>query len=434
MRLTGWGNNLHYDSNIAFPHMPSEIIDLIANRENSDCIARGLGRSYGDSSLAKNVFSSKYLDSFIDFDDDSGTITCFAGITLAEIASIFVPKGWFLQVTPGTKFVTVGGAIASDVHGKNHHVNGCFSEHLISFKIVTVSHGLIECTREKNFDLFYATCGGMGLTGFILEATFRLKRIGSAFIKETNLKTSSLQETMELFSSKEDSEYSVAWIDCIASGAKLGRSIISLGEHCNEGDFSVSHNKPYNVPMYMPDFVLNSYSIQLFNSIYYNRQKTSINKRRLHYDSYFYPLDKITNWNRMYGKKGFIQYQLVLPYSSGFQGMKTIMELISKSKLGSFLAVLKLFGKSNENYLSFPIPGFTLALDFRINKVLFPVLTELDSIVLDYGGRLYLAKDSRMPEMVFKRSYSKWREFSKIREKYGANKVFNSLQSKRLGL
>lgn len=432
MRISGWGNYPSIEAIINNPLCNKEILEQLHTKQS--VIARGLGRSYGDSALASRLISTKHLDRFIHFDESSGLLTCQSGLSLASILEFFVPKGWFLKVTPGTKYVTVGGAIASDVHGKNHHVDGCFSQHVLSLKIATVSQGIVECSREKNTDLFFATCGGMGLTGIILEATFKLLKIQSAYIEQTTLKAQNLQQALALFEEHQTANYSVAWIDCLASGTSLGRSLIMLGEHAQQGSLLLKPKKILTMPCNMPNGLLNKYSIKAFNSYYYQRIRQKTSKQLVDYESFFYPLDSIQHWNRMYGKQGFCQYQFVLPKTSGLEGMTDILKRIVMLKRGSFLAVLKTFGKHNKNYLSFPMAGYTLALDFKRDKTLFKELNELDKMVLDFGGRIYLTKDSRMSKGIFQQSYAQLDDFIKIRQHYGADKQLHSLQSQRLGI
>lgn len=434
MELTGWGKYPAIDSEIIYPLSVNDVLNILSKKQQSTLIARGLGRSYGDSSLAHHVVNTAYLNHFIQFDETSGLLKCYAGVSLAEILNVFVPKGWFLPVTPGTKYVTVGGAVASDVHGKNHHIEGSFTDHVTSLKIATASGDIIECSTELHPELFHATCGGMGLTGVLLEVTFKLKPIQSSCIKETTIKASNLEEALELFEEYRYRTYSVAWIDCLSTGKSLGRSLLMLGEHATEGELTHGKSGRLSIPVDMPNFLLNRYSIQAFNALYYHHVTRQFSKRDVHYEPFFYPLDGIQQWNRMYGKSGFTQYQFVIPKEAGLTGMKSILKRIAQSKRGSFLAVLKVFGRENENYLSFPMEGYTLALDFKLESGLFGLLDELDKIVLDYGGRLYMSKDSRMSEDMFKKSYSKWNEFMEIRKRYGADQVFHSLQSQRLGL
>ncbi|WP_040727932.1 FAD-binding oxidoreductase [Thiomicrorhabdus sp. Kp2] len=450
MKLSGWGRYPIIKTQSSFPNQPGLVTSSIESSNSKESakkttqIARGLGRSYGDSSLAEQSLNLSKLDAFICFDENSGELTCAAGVSFAEILRLFVPKGWFLPVTPGTQFVTVGGAIASDVHGKNHHIDGAFCEHVSSLKLCLASGEVVECSKIHHPHLFRATCGGMGLTGVILQATFTLKPIETAFIKETTYKTANLEETLAKFEELDSATYSVAWIDCLATGKSLGRSLLMLGEHASKIELqenqaesehlNVAKASKLNMPFDLPAFTLNSWSVKAFNALYYGKVRQQQSQRMVHYAPFFYPLDSIQNWNRMYGKNGFVQYQFVIPKSAGLVGLTEILSEIANSKRGSFLAVLKVFGKGNDNYLSFPEEGYTLALDFKMDNTLLAFLNKLDDIVLHYGGKLYLTKDARMSEQMFKQSYPQWQEFQKIRHQYDAHKVFNSLQSTRLGL
>ena len=444
MKLTGWGRYPAIDSQSVFPNQPGLVKSLIHREEHQTQIARGLGRSYGDSSLAEHSLNLSKLDNFINFDESTGELTCSSGLSFTEILRLFVPKGWFLPVTPGTQFITVGGAIASDVHGKNHHNDGTFCEHVSSLNLCLASGEVIECSKIHHPHLFRATCGGMGLTGIILQATFKLKPIETGFIKEVTYKTANLEETLTLFEEHDSVSYSVAWIDCLATGKTLGRSLLMLGEHAlttelgegipTDDKLKIALTNKLNMPLDLPAFTLNSWSVKAFNALYYGKVRQQQSQRFVHFTPFFYPLDSIQNWNRMYGKSGFVQYQFVIPKSAGLIGLTEILTEIAKSKRGSFLAVLKVFGKGNDNYLSFPEEGYTLALDFKMDSTLFAFLDRLDDIVLNYGGKLYLTKDARMSEQMFKQSYPQWQEFQKIRYQYDAHKAFNSLQSIRLGL
>ena len=434
MQLSGWGNSPTISAEVFYPLTPEDVLRRICDNPQKPFIARGLGRSYGDSSLASHVISARYLDHLLSFDESSGVLTCSAGVSFADILSVFVEKGWFPPVTPGTKFVTVGGAIASDIHGKNHHREGSFTDHVSGLKIATVSDGIVECSRERHPQLFHATCGGMGLTGVILEATFRLKSIESAYIDATLLKAANLAEALELFAIHQNAPYSVAWIDCVSPGRLRGRSVVMLGEHANYGGLTLDKSPKLVVPVNMPNFVLNRYSIRTFNALYYNRLRKKQTARRPHYERFFYPLDGILHWNRLYGKDGFTQYQFALPEEASLEGLTVVLERVTASPYAPVLAVLKVFGKGNANYLSFPMEGCTLALDFKLDTGLFKLLNELDSIVLDYGGRVYLTKDMCMSAEMFKQGYPDWQAFMKVRKAYGADQVFHSLQSQRLGL
>lgn len=430
--ISGWGR---YPKVATSPSFTTHISQLHQQLQSGfDGIARGLGRSYGDSSLGDAISCLKNLDHFINFDPASGLVHCQAGVSLLSLIQTLLPRGWFLPVTPGTQFVTLGGAIASDVHGKNHHLHGSFGQHLEELELMLADGSIKHCSPQNNSELFHATCGGMGLTGFILSAKLKMLPVKSAYIDETTLKARNLDHVLELFEQAESTTYSVAWIDCLASGQQLGRSLLSLGEHSNYGDLARIPDKALNMPVDLPSMTLNTYSIKAFNFLYYHKVRRDISLNHSYYRPYFYPLDAIHNWNRMYGKAGFTQYQFVIPKAAGREGLGKILQAIVDSGKGSFLAVLKAFGPGNKNYLSFPMEGYTLALDFKITPDLWPFLDKLDELVLAYGGRLYLAKDARMSEQMFKSSYPNWEKFQQLREHYGATQCFNSLQSKRLGL
>ncbi|MBM7038059.1 FAD-binding oxidoreductase [Vibrio ulleungensis] len=427
-KITSWGKYPLIDANINTPSTSHNLVNEL------HCgIARGLGRSYGDSALSENIIVSEQLNHFISFDEDTGILLCEAGVSLDEILLNFVPKGWFLSVTPGTKFVTVGGAIASDVHGKNHHLEGSFCDHVISITLIT-NEQKITCSKEDNPDLFLATCGGMGLTGVITEAAFKLKPITSAYINQKVVKAKNLETALALFEHYRNVTYSVAWIDCLSTDDNLGRSLLMLGEHADKGKLTTHKNGLLNMPCDMPSFLLNKYTIQAFNSAYYNKQLKEEVNNTVHYDPFFYPLDSINNWNRMYGGNGFTQYQFVIPKEAGKEGLTEILAAIAESKQGSFLAVLKILGEGNRNHLSFPMEGYTLALDFKLNDKLFSLLDRLDIIVRKYKGRLYLSKDVRMSAEMFKAGYPQWEEFQAVRKEYGVDELYHSLQSKRIGL
>ncbi len=432
MNISGWGRYPAIDADLYSFESEKEILAHMG--ASHEYAARGLGRSYGDSSLARHILTSSRYRSFLHFDGQAGILTCESGASLEEIIDCFLPRGWFLAITPGTKYVTVGGAIACDVHGKNHHHDGCFSECVESIKVMLANGEIASCSKDQNEELFYATCGGMGLTGIILEASIQLIPVKSAYIDQTTIKAESLAEVFDLFEEHIDSKYSVAWLDCLATGEHLGRSLFMKGGHRIDGRLEPDKKKYMSVPVDMPGFTLNQYSVKLFNLLYYNRIMGKSKEDVVHLNGFFYPLDNVLHWNRMYGKKGFAQYQCVIPKEVGKDGMTRLLKYISDNKRGSFLSVLKLLGKKNRNWLSFPVEGYTLALDFKMDDTLLNFMNELDSIVSDYDGRIYLAKDSRMSAGFFKQSYPMLEKFRSYRSETGAAEKFNSLQSRRLGL
>lgn len=401
-KVANWGNFPVVEKNIKSEDSLSKIQDFVKN--NNQIIARGNGRCYGDASLSDNILSTKRLNKFISFDRINGILECESGVLISEILEVIIPQGYFLYVTPGTKFISVGGAIASDVHGKNHHSEGCFSEYLLEFDLLDEKNEILKCSKQENPEKFWATVGGMGLTGIILSAKFKLKNIETTFIRQESLKAENLDEIFELFENSESWTYNVAWIDCLQKGNNIGRSILLRGEHVLRHEISekngenplkiVSKIQP-KIPFFFPDFILNSFTVKIFNWLYYSKQNRKEVKQIVDYETFFYPLDFVHDWNKIYGKKGFIQYQMVIPKEKGKEGMRKILETIAKSGNGSFLAVLKLFGKNNpQAYNSFPIEGYTLALDFKVNYNLKNLVGKLDQIVEDFGGRIYLTKDA----------------------------------------
>jgi FAD/FMN-containing dehydrogenase len=402
--------------------------------KHSRLIPRGNGRSYGDSALNVNIVDVRQKDYFIDFDEQSGLLCVQAGVLLSEILEVFVPRGWFLKVTPGTKLITVGGAIASDVHGKNHHVEGCFSECVKEFEIMLADGEIVTCSKEATPELFKTTCGGMGLTGVILDAKIYLKKINSQYIDQTTIKTKNLKKTFEAFEEYGDHPYSVAWIDCLAKGKNIGKCLLMVGDFRDDGKLDYKFKMQKSIPFNFPSFVLNNWTVRAFNWLYYGKAKKGVSKQRVDIDTFFYPLDAIGHWNRIYGKNGFTQYQLILPKETSYEGLKEILTAISNSGRGSFLAVLKLYGKSNDNYLSFPMEGYSLALDFKIEKGLFDLLDKLDEIVVKYHGRIYLTKDVRVSKETFEKGYPQIEAFRQYRKENKMDTKFQSLQSRRVGI
>jgi decaprenylphospho-beta-D-ribofuranose 2-oxidase len=430
MNLTSWG---------MYPKIRNKVflfkdINTLKNniKEKKNSIAFGNGKSYGDSALNENIIYCKTYNYFLDFDEENGILHVQAGVLLSEILEISIPKGWFLKVTPGTKLITVGGAIASDVHGKNHHIEGCFSECVEEFRLMLPSGDIVTC--RKGEELFLAACGGMGLIGVILDVKITLKKINSKNINQTTVKTKNLQETFEAFEKYAHLPYSVAWIDCLAKGDNIGKCLLMVGGFADDGDLNFKEKKKLTIPFNFPSLALNNLSVKAFNWLYYRKAPDGVSQQKVDIDTFFYPLDAINNWNRIYGKGGFTQYQFILPKEVSLAGLKEILGEIADSGKGSFLAVLKLYGKANENYLSFPMEGYSLALDFKIEKGLFELLDKLDEIVAKYGGRIYLAKDIRVSKEMFEKGYPMIEKFRSIRKGRGMDKKFQSLQSKRVGI
>lgn len=443
MIVTSWNNYPKIETTLKKTYTLNDVYEEVTKA--TSIIARGLGRCYGDGACNPNlVMSTVNFNKMISFDNEKGILVAEAGVSLAEILDIFSPKGWFLPVTPGTKLITLGGAVASDVHGKNHHIAGTFGQHVLWLDIMTAEKGVLRCSLHENIDLFQATCGGQGLTGIIIHVALQLVRIPSTWIKQCSIKAHNISEIMEVFEKNESSPFSVAWIDCLETGKDMGRSIFMSGDFATTEQlngkysgkkFNVKQAKNLSIPFNFPSFALNSLSIKAFNVLYYGKTPTGTNENIVSYNTFFYPLDSIKNWNRIYGKRGFLQYQFVIPKEAAKEGLPFILNRISKSGLGSFLAVLKLFGKQEheKGNISFPMEGYTLALDFPMSRNLFSLLDELDCIVLDYGGRHYLTKDARMVAHTFNKGYGKLLDdFLEVKNLYDPKNIFSSSQSQRL--
>ncbi len=375
----------------------------------------GNGRSYGDVCLndGGGLIATRRLDHFIAFDETAGILTCESGVSLDEILALVVPRGWFLSVTPGTRFVTVGGAIANDVHGKNHHRLGSFGHHVLAFELLRSDGRRLLCSATENPDWFRATIGGLGLTGLVTWARLRLQRIPGPWLETRSWRFGSLDEFWALDGEARGAwPYTVAWIDCVAG--RRGRGILMAGRHApadRQGGHYVERRR--RMPFDPPFSLVNALSVRLFNIAYYRRPAAQ-GMALTHFQPYFYPLDAVRDWNRIYGRRGFYQYQCVLPPAAAAEGIGTLLARITESGEGSFLAVLKTFGDmSPAGMLSFPREGVTLALDFPDHGArTLRLFEDLDAIVTEAGGALYPAKDARMPAAMFRRGFPRWEAFA----------------------
>ncbi len=394
-----------------------ELPDLAAFGQS--ILPYGNGRSYGDSCLNDGGVSIdvSHLTNLMAFDEQSGLLRCEAGVLLSDVLNFAVPRGWFLPVTPGTKFVTVGGAIANDVHGKNHHKAGTFGCHVRQFELVRSSGERLLCSPTQNVDLFRATIGGLGLTGIIVWAEFQLKPIVNAYIDMESIRFDSLEEFFAISAeSAQDYEYTVSWVDILIGGKGLCRGKFSRGNHNQAPELArkpLKKKLSLTVPLDFPPFVLNTWTVKAFNEAYYHVQTQKSVRKVVPYDPFFYPLDSIHDWNRIYGSNGFFQYQFIVPFADGHEAMREILSRIRQSGEGSFLTVLKEFGDiQSPGLMSFPRPGLTLALDFtNRGQRTWQLLADLDRIVTHYGGVVYPAKDARMSARSFQQYYPQWREF-----------------------
>lgn len=420
-------NEYRYESWGRYPKTAQEAILLcrdmqtlpLPDKQDKSALPFGNGRSYGDVCLNNNgaLLDCQNLNQIINFDAESGVLLCESGVLLSDILNLVVPKNWFLPVTPGTQFVTVGGAIANDVHGKNHHRAGSFGNHVLCFELLRSNGSRLFCSANENSEWFQATIGGLGLTGVITWAKIQLKRIASPYIDQEVIRYTHLNEFFSL--SKESDarfEYTVAWIDCLAKGSKLGRGLFFRGNHAKATSYQLIE-PPVNTlrfPIDPPFSLINNSSVWLFNKLYYHKQFISHTQKRVEYQPFFYPLDSIQKWNRIYGRKGLLQYQCVIPHVNAEASISEILRLIADTRCGSFLAVLKVFGKINSpGLLSFPRPGVTLALDFpNQGQATFDLLERLDKLTRNAGGAVYPAKDARMSAESFQSFYPNWKELT----------------------
>ncbi|RZL03491.1 MAG: FAD-binding oxidoreductase [Rubrivivax sp.] len=423
--FTSWGRVFRPDQEVL--GMPSRHASLPMPADgHTTVLPHGNGRSYGDSNLNPGgaVVLGRQLDRFIAFDQATGLLTCEAGVLLSEILRLVVPQGWFLPVTPGTQFVTVGGAIANDVHGKNHHLVGSFGNHVTQFELLRSDGSRRVCSPQVEADWFAATVGGLGLTGMITWAQIQLRRIANPYLQTESIRFRSLEEFFELSQASEaDYEYTVSWIDCAFAGKRLGRGLFNRANHApavmNPALLASGLPNPVDdshrrVPFTPPLSLINTLSLKAFNLAYFNRQVGDRVQALQHYRPFFYPLDALLEWNRIYGPKGFYQYQCVVPPGQALPVTRQLLQTIVDSGMGSFLAVLKQFGTPpSRGMLSFPMPGTTLALDFpNQGERLHRLFAQLDVIVQNAGGRLYPAKDGRMGAQLFKAGHPQWPAFS----------------------
>lgn len=438
MKISGWGRYPIIKATVATPRSVEGLSKII---QRGNAIARGNGRSYGDSSISQtNTIHMKYFNRMLAFDENSGQLIAEAGVMLADVIEVFLERGWFPAVTPGTKFVTLGGMIAADIHGKNHHKDGSFGRYVDWIDIVIADGSIQRCSKTENVELFDWTIGGMGLTGVIIRAAIRLRRVPSGWIEQRTLVADNIKHAMEIFEQSQEATYSVAWIDCLQKGPALGRSLVMLGEHMKADEVppkfrksqkSITFKPKRNIPFNFPSSILNVHSVRAFNSLYYWYGKRRPERQVVDWDSYFYPLDAILGWNKIYGRHGFAQFQCVIPISHAEHGINELLQKIANAGVGSFLAVLKRFGKQPSKF-SFPMEGYTLALDFPVNKKTFDLMNKLDSITVRHKGRFYLAKDSRMSPDIFQQSEQRIQEYKQYRQGLADKNIFASSQSERL--
>ncbi|MDB4975860.1 MAG: FAD-binding oxidoreductase [Myxococcaceae bacterium] len=439
--LTGWGLNLRSDCFYTEVEVPAELKRVL---DRAGTIARGLGRSYGDPALNSGgqVLGLVRVDRYLGFDESTGTLTCEAGVSLAQIIHDFAPRGWFPLITPGTKYVTVGGCVANDVHGKAHHAQGCFSTSVDAMTVLLASGETVVASRSENADLFWASFGGMGLLGVILTVTLRLRKIETTYFRQQSVHAADLEGLLAALEEHDQTfPYSVATIDAMATGARLGSGILTMGDHAllselppelAKDPLRVSHGPWVGVPCNLPELTLNPLTARLVNAVILKIQGGA--GQFGHYENFFYPLDFVHHWNRGYGRRGFTQYQFVIPFDDGLAQMRKILGAIVSSGELPFLNILKRLGKESGGLLSFPREGYTFAIDFPIRRNTVELVRKLDALVLAAGGRIYLGKDSYTDAETFRAMYPAIDEWLRVKAKYDPHHVFVSDLGRRVGL
>lgn len=416
LRLTGWGRSSWAEVAACRPERTRETIAAIVAAEKGGIIAYGGGRSYGDAALndgGRTILTAR-LDRLLEFDEATGRIVCEPGVSFYDLLYTFAPRGFLVPVSPGTGFASIGGAVANDVHGKNHDRLGSFGDHVEWFDLALPSGGVVRVSEESHPRLFAATIGGVGLTGVLLAICFRMIRTSSTAVQVTEKRIKNLDAFLEkLEESRNRCTYSVGWIDALAGGNRLGRGILETAEPASEGP-TVTHRNQWALPFDFPSWVLNPVTVSSFNALYYRRVPSSGRERIIAMNRFFYPLDSVRDWNRLYGKRGLYQFQCVLPDAHSREGLRRLLEETVASRAASFLAVLKTLGGEGRGYLSFPMRGYTLAFDFPRRRVVDELIARLEHITLDYGGRVYLAKDARLSAEGFAAMYPKLRAFRQV--------------------
>jgi len=435
-QLTGWGRVCGTTATAARPERQGDLDAIIKEARGESLLAYGAGRSYGDAAInssGRSVIMQR-LDRYLEFDPANGRLVAEAGATFSDVIATFLPRGYMLPVVPGTGFATLGGGLANDIHGKNHHRAGSLGQHVDWFDLRLPGGEVRRVEPERDGTLFKATVGGVGLTGVIERICLRLKAVPSNAVAVRKQRIRDLDHYLEAFAEEQErSEYVVGWIDALATGRHMGRGILETAAPAAE-DISTRHVRAKNVPFDFPGFALNPITVRLFNEAYYRHVPRAGLDLHLPYQAFLFPLDAVHNWNRIYGKRGFHQFQCVVPFESGRKALIQMLDLIGKSGHGSFLAVLKAMGQAGAGYLSFPRPGYTLALDFPNSHGAVEIINRLEQITCDHGGRTYLAKDATLSRENLRRMYPDLEKYQAVLAEFDPDGLMSSDMSKRLEL
>lgn len=412
--LTGWGRTSTARVALARPERVSSVVELLKQPLKGGLLAFGRGRSYGDVALNDGGYQlqTTRLDRLLAFDESSGVVVVEPGLTFADLNRVFLPRGWLVPVSPGTAFASIGGAVANDVHGKNHEVAGSFGDHVLWIDLLLANGEVVRTSPVERAQLFEATIGGIGLTGIVLAVAFRMSRVRSNAVEVTERRMPDLDAFLAAFAGIA-APYSVGWIDVLARGRSLGRGIIETAIPAEMG-VAYRPRPTVSVPFDFPGLVLNPLTVRTFNALHWRLVPANGRRTVMSYDRFFYPLDALRQWNRIYGRRGFRQFQCVVPFANGTVALQRIIEAAAQARNASFLAVLKCLGREGRGYLSFPMPGYTLALDFPQRDGTDALMTQLEYITRDHGGRIYLAKDSALSAAGFAAMYPKVDRFCAV--------------------
>ncbi|MBK1657398.1 FAD-binding oxidoreductase [Paracraurococcus ruber] len=433
--LQGWGRSSSAPCLAARPERMRELLAALQPPEGRTLLPHGGGRSYGDQALNSGgaAILTTRLDRILAFDEGSGLVVAEPGVTFADLLEVFLPRGWLAPTSPGTAFATLGGAVANDVHGKNHHRAGSFGDHVLWLDLLLPDGRLLRISDEEEAALFRATIGGMGLTGIVTAICFRMQRVPSNALRVHSRRVPDLEAFLAGFAEAAEATWSVGWIDALAGGRALGRGVLETAEPSESG-LPPPKLKSRTFPMDAPPWLLNRLTVRGFNALYWRRAPVAGREQTTHYGKFLYPLDAILHWNRMYGRRGFHQFQCVLPFGPGEAALRQLLETISAAGEASFLAVLKVMGRPGRGLLSFALPGYSLALDIPARPGAAELLAALERITRDAGGRIYLAKDSMLSAEGFWSMYPEARRFMEIRAEIDPEGRLSSDMARRLHL